>query len=63
LAGDRVTFFAEAEWLIFFVVSRRVGFTAVEERASFAREGVEFLDIGYLFVRCPDVSCERALTA
>jgi hypothetical protein len=63
LAGDRLTFFVEAEWLIFFVAGQRVWFAAEADRATFAPECGKFLDIQCLFVRFPDVPCERALTA
>ena len=62
LAGERLTFFAEDEWLIFFVSGERVWFAAVMGGATFEAEGSGFLDIQCLFVRFPEVSCERALT-
>lgn len=62
-AGEKLTFFAEDEWLIFLVAGKRVWFAVVADRATFGGEGDGFLDIGCLFVRYPGVSCERALTA
>jgi hypothetical protein len=63
LAGEKLTFFVEDEWLIFFVAGKRVWFAAVAAGAAFEPAGGGFLDIQCLFVRFPDVSCERALTA
>jgi hypothetical protein len=58
-----LTFLAADEGLISFLGGMRDGFIAAEERAMFGGEGSEFLDMGRLFVRYRDVSCESALTA
>lgn len=63
LAGERLTFFAENEWLIFLVAGRRVWFVRVADGATFEAEGGGLLDIQCLFVRFHAVSCESALTA
>lgn len=62
LAGERLIFFAENEWLIFFVAGQGVWF-ATADGATFEAEGGGFLDIQCLFVRFRGISRESALTA
>jgi hypothetical protein len=59
LAGERLTFFAEDEWLIFVVAGKRVCFAAVADGATFESEGGGFLDIQCLFVRFRDVPAKE----
>jgi len=57
-----LAFFAENEWLFFFVAGKRACFAAVADGATFEEEVGGFLYIQCLFVRFHDVSRESALT-